>query len=348
MRPHLLQDIDLGAALELADEVGGHAHDDVDGAGEELGQPRLVLHDRAVDDAIDVDGPVPVVGVLLEHDLLAALPARVAEGAGAHGVERVVGAPLPDRGRAHDGGGARGEDGEERGARLLQHEAHRRLVHHLHRLDVAEEVAGERILAELVGRMLGVELPLDGELDGLGVERRPVVELDALAELERVPEPVLRDRPGLGQPGDDLRAAPPRRRRASPRCGARREFELRSVTWGGSRLTGSATSPTTSVPAGCARAGVAGATTSHAGASNAASNPVRNKVTRDRRRPLLIVSSTSCGEMPRNRAPRYTRDGARATKGGFAYAPGLSGASASETEPTGSPGRRAGGGTAAS
>ena len=29
-------------------------------------------------------------------------------------------------------------------------------------------------------------------------------------------------------------------------------FELRSVTWGGSRLTGSATSPTTSVPAGWA------------------------------------------------------------------------------------------------
>src|SRR5262245_46641919 len=33
--------------------------------------------------------------------------------------------------------------------------------------------------------------------------------------------------------------------------------ELRSVTWGGSRFTGSATSPTTSVPAGCAWTGAA-------------------------------------------------------------------------------------------
>src|SRR5712691_4568851 len=32
-------------------------------------------------------------------------------------------------------------------------------------------------------------------------------------------------------------------------------LELRSVTWGGSRFTGSATSPTTRVPAGCAAAG---------------------------------------------------------------------------------------------
>ncbi len=196
----------MRAALELADEVGGHAHDHVEGPGEQLREPGLVLDDRAVDDAIDLDRPAPVVGVLLEHDLLAPLPAHVAERAGAHRVERIVGAPFPHGGGAHDGRGGRGEDREERGARLLEHEAHRGLVHHLDGLDVAEEVAGEGILAELVGRMLGVELPLDGELHRLGVEGRPVVELDGLAQLERVPEAVLRDGPGFGQPGDDLGA----------------------------------------------------------------------------------------------------------------------------------------------
>ena len=206
MRAHLLEEVHLRISLELGDEIGRHAHDQVDGAGEQLREPRLVLDDRAVDDAIDLDRPAPVVGVLLQRDLLAPLPARIAEGTRAHRIERVVGAPLPDGGGAHDGGGARGEDGEERGARLLEHEAHRRVVHHLDGLDVAEEVVRERVLPELVRRVLGVELALDGELHGLGVERRPVVELDALAQLERVPEAVLRDGPGLGQPGDDLRA----------------------------------------------------------------------------------------------------------------------------------------------
>ena len=41
------------------------------------------------------------------------------------------------------------------------------VVHRLDRLDVAEEVVGEGILAELVGRMLGIDLPLDGELHRL-------------------------------------------------------------------------------------------------------------------------------------------------------------------------------------
>ena len=96
------------------------------------------------------------------------------------------------------------QDGQERGARLLQDEADRRVVHDLDRLDVAEEVGGEGILAELVGRMLRVDLPLDGELHRLRVERGAVVEGDALAQLEGVGEPVLRDRPGLGEPGHDL------------------------------------------------------------------------------------------------------------------------------------------------
>ena len=55
--------------------------------------------------------------------------------------------------------------------------------------------------------MVRDDLALDGELHRLGVERRAVVELDALAELERVLQAIARDRPRLGEPGDDLRAA---------------------------------------------------------------------------------------------------------------------------------------------
>src|SRR5207247_8784617 len=57
------------------------------------------------------------------------------------------------------------------------------------------------ILAQLAEGMVGVDLPLDGELHGLGREGRAVVERDALAELERVAETILRHRPRFGQPG---------------------------------------------------------------------------------------------------------------------------------------------------
>src|SRR2546427_13272239 len=84
---------------------------------------------------------------------------------------------------ADDGRGGRGHHVEERGARLLQDEAHGQLVERFHGLHVAEEIAGERILPELARGMVRDDLALDGELHRLGVERRAVVELDALAEL---------------------------------------------------------------------------------------------------------------------------------------------------------------------
>src|SRR2546429_9688592 len=54
--------------------------------------------------------------------------------------------------------------------------------------------------------MPGMDLRHDRELPRLGVERRAVVKADALAQLERVVQPVLADRPRLRQPRHDLRA----------------------------------------------------------------------------------------------------------------------------------------------
>src|SRR5439155_26259436 len=80
----LLEEADLRVAFELADVVGGDADDQVELPREELGEARLVLDDRPEHDALELHGKLPVARVLLEHDALAAIPARELEGPGAH------------------------------------------------------------------------------------------------------------------------------------------------------------------------------------------------------------------------------------------------------------------------
>ena len=182
----------------------GHADDEVELAGEELGEPRLVLDDGPEHHAVVLHRTLPVVGFFSSTTRWPRSQLANRNGPVPTGLQRVVGAPLHHGGGAHDRRGAGGEDGQERRARLLQEERDA-IVADLDRLHVAEEVVGERILAELVGGMLGVDLALDRELHRRRVERRAVVEPDALAQLERVLQAVLRDRPGLREPGDDLR-----------------------------------------------------------------------------------------------------------------------------------------------
>src|SRR5438046_1447198 len=88
------------------------------------------------------------------------------EGSSAHRRERVVGAELLHRGGAHDGTteaapAARTARNEARGSLRANSTVSGST---LDRLDVAKEVVGEGILAELVERMLRHDLPLDGEL----------------------------------------------------------------------------------------------------------------------------------------------------------------------------------------
>src|SRR5204863_9561007 len=80
---HLLEHRDPAALLELTHVVGRRADDEVEGAGEQLGQPCLVLDDGPVDDALNLYGVAPVARVLFEHDLLATVPRAALEGAGA-------------------------------------------------------------------------------------------------------------------------------------------------------------------------------------------------------------------------------------------------------------------------
>src|SRR6185503_3259538 len=74
MRAHLLEEVGLRARLELRHEVRGHAHDEVQGAGEELGEARLVLHDGPEDDTVELHRALPVLGELLQHHRLPARP----------------------------------------------------------------------------------------------------------------------------------------------------------------------------------------------------------------------------------------------------------------------------------
>src|SRR5437879_2593644 len=183
VRAHLLEQRELGVALELGDEVRRHAYDEVEAPGEQLGEPGLVLDDRAVDDAIDLHRELPVRRVLLEHDALATLPGSEAEGPGADGIRAVVEAELLHRRRADDGRGRRGHHVEERSPGTI------------------------------------CVLP-SANATSVSATRRPT------------------------------------------------RFELRSVTCAGSSATGSATRPTTSVPAGCATTTVGTSSTNSSAAIN--------------------------------------------------------------------------------
>ena len=161
---------------------------------------------QLVDHALHLDGIFPVRRVLLQDHTLAAVPGGEAEGARSHRMGWIVRAPLHHRRWAHDRGRALGQDRDEGGPRLVEEEGHPLLAQHLDGLHVAEEEVREGVLAQLVGGMVGIDLALDGELDGLGVQRRAVMEGDAPPELEGVLESVLRDGPGLREAWHDLRA----------------------------------------------------------------------------------------------------------------------------------------------
>ena len=143
---------------------------------------------------------VPVVGVLLAHDVRALHVLDELEGPGARDVLLVPVDVLREDLRPVDEVVGRREREEERALRVLQAEAHRGRIRRLDRLHravlalPARADAGRREDDLVVGR-------LDVRRRHLG----PVVELDALPELERVGEPVLRDGPALGEITDRLR-----------------------------------------------------------------------------------------------------------------------------------------------
>ena len=101
--------------------------------------------------------------------------------------------------------------------RRAQAELDRPVVERAHADDVPVGVAAEVRVLPLLERevdgdrgagALGIEDALDPELDVVGGERSAVGPGQAVAEMEDVPEPVVRDLPALGQRGHDRPLGP--------------------------------------------------------------------------------------------------------------------------------------------
>ena len=198
VRPGLLIDLELVVVAELAEIVRRNLDHQVDAARQHLGDAGIGIGDRAVDDGLQRRRAVPVVLVAGDDDAGVGVPVLELEGAGARRIAAEVLAVLLHRGRRDDQPGRIGEVGEERGVGRVELELDGLGVDRGGRLDGREE-EGERERAGAVERMALVEHPVEGELDRLGIERRPVVELDALAKVEGVGQAVVGDVPGLRQ-----------------------------------------------------------------------------------------------------------------------------------------------------
>src|SRR6266850_1360492 len=177
------QELEIRIALDHAHVVGVEPLHPVDLTGLERAEPLRVVLDVADDEALDLGLLAPVVRSGLEHDLLVRLPLHEPVGAGADRVLAELRAP------ALDGLGARADDRLVVEAREL-------------RLPVLEGLAGLHLVVVL--GMARLPPALEVPDDRGGVERRAVVELHRLADLERPHLAVARDLPLLGQRGLDL------------------------------------------------------------------------------------------------------------------------------------------------
>ena len=162
--------------LELARQIGRHRGDEVHLVVAQRRGPGEGLGDGLVDDAPDLRSapPVPVEG--LDDQVVVLDQLHEAEGAGAHRAERqtlvaLLGGVLRRHHREID------EPVQQRRVGLAEHEVDGVVVHHVDPRDLGHVGAVGRLL-------LGIEHPLEGEADRLGVERLAVVEDDAAAQLE--------------------------------------------------------------------------------------------------------------------------------------------------------------------
>ena len=183
-------------------------------------EPLGVVLDIAHDDALHLWLATPVVRVRFQNDLLVRLPFDELEGAGADRALPELRARCLDRPRARDVEDEHREVGEERSLRVLEGDAEGVCADRLYlrddrlvveatelRLPVLERLAGLDLV--LVLCVIGLPPPLEVPDDGGGVERRTVVELHVVSELEGPHPAVPRHLPFLGQGGLDLgRRAP--------------------------------------------------------------------------------------------------------------------------------------------
>ena len=150
---------------------------------------------------------VEVVGVAFQRHPLIVLPTDELEGTRADWILAVILAEGHDRLRTRDESARHGERVEERSIRLLEVHDGGELVDDFDFVDSPEVEGREGEGAGVVVRMLRIEHPVEGELHRVGVERRAVMEAHAVAEVERVGQPVLGNVPGLGEQRLDVEGA---------------------------------------------------------------------------------------------------------------------------------------------
>jgi hypothetical protein len=185
VRPRLFMELEAAGLAQQVHRVGRNLDHQVEAAGQQLGQAGVSIGQRAEDHCLELRGAVPVVWIALDHDLGVALPFGEAVGAGADGLAAKVLAALADGFWRYDQPGRIGEVGQQRGVGFLQVEDDSARVGGFGAFDGAEE-EGEREGAGVVLRVLVVQHAVEVELDRLGVERRAVVELDAMPEREGI------------------------------------------------------------------------------------------------------------------------------------------------------------------
>ncbi len=224
----------FGIFLRLLDIVGVVfvVPDDIGLARLQAGEARLRVRQRLQHDAVEMGmALVPVVRILLQHHAVARVPGLQYIGSGADRIAIVVVAlGLPGRRRMNDVIGTLD--------RQQRRQVHRRIVEIVNvcqfigRLHVVNERDVKRAAA-LVG---GILLPVEVFLDGLGVERRAVVEFDAGPQFESPGLVIVRMGPGERELRHRLALVvesrpayrKSQRQRFPPRCRTRRPSADRS------------------------------------------------------------------------------------------------------------------------
>ena len=197
----------LPVVLDPLDVLRRRRVDDVGLAVLQRDQPGRDLLDHPVGDRVEVGRatvrpelrPPLVVRVALQDEGRVVGPALHLERAGGDRVHGELVAQRLDGGHRGRRQVVLADVAEERDVRLLEDGPDRVLVHHLGLVVRAEPADLER----LGGR---IDHPVVGRLDGRRVERRAVVELDVLAQVEGVDLAVRRDLPLLGQARHELAA----------------------------------------------------------------------------------------------------------------------------------------------
>ena len=195
-RDHAL-DLEVLLRLELLHVGRLDALGHVEIARAQAGEPRGRIRNGAEHDLVEGEGlGVPVVRIAGKRDVVLLHPLHEFIGARADGIEPEFGAGLLRGLRRDHHAGAVAERGQQGRIRLLQVEAHRERIDDIDAVDRGELRLADQFRHRLVA--------LDVEFDGRRVEFLPVMEGDAVAQLEGDHLAVLGDLPGGREARHDL------------------------------------------------------------------------------------------------------------------------------------------------